>query len=83
MNLIIREATIIDSNSPFNNQKVDVRINAGTIEKIGSKISNENGYDEIKFENLHLSQGYFSFRLATAHLFCSALSHSRSGSRRD
>jgi dihydroorotase len=59
MNLIIREATIIDSNSPFNNQKVDVRINAGTIEKIGGKISNENGYDEIKLENLHLSQGWF------------------------
>ena len=59
MNLIIREATIIDSNSPFNNQKVDVKINAGTIEKIGSEISNENGFDEIKLENLHLSQGWF------------------------
>ena len=39
MNLIIREATIIDSNSPFNNKKVDVKINAGTIEKIGNKTS--------------------------------------------
>ena len=59
MNLIIREATIIDSNSPFHNQKVDVKINGGTIEKIGSKISNENGYEELILENLYLSQGWF------------------------
>ena len=59
MNLIIREATIIDSKSPFHNQKVDVKIKSGTIEKIGSKIPNENGFEEIKLENLHLSQGWF------------------------
>ena len=59
MNLIIREAKIIDSKSPFNNQMVDVKIKSGTIEKIGSKIPNENGFEEIKLENLHLSQGWF------------------------
>ncbi|MDH4402950.1 MAG: dihydroorotase [Flavobacterium sp.] len=59
MNLIIREATIIDSKSPFHNQMVDVKIKSGTIEKIGSKIPNENGFEEIKLENLHLSQGWF------------------------
>jgi dihydroorotase len=59
MNLIIREAIIIDSKSPFHNQKVDVKINSGTIEKIGMKIPNENGFEEIILENLHLSQGWF------------------------
>jgi dihydroorotase len=59
MNLIIREATIIDSKSPFHNQKVDVKINSGIIEKIGSKIPNENGFEEIKLDNLHLSEGWF------------------------
>lgn len=59
MNLIIREATIIDSKSPFHNQMVDVKIKSGIIEKIGSKIPNENGFEEIKLENLHLSQGWF------------------------
>ena len=59
MNLIIREATVIDSKSPFHNQMVDVKIKSGTIEKIGSKIPNENGFEEIKLENLHLSQGWF------------------------
>jgi len=59
MNLIVREATIIDSKSPFHNQRVDVKINSGTIEKIGTKIPNENGFEEIHLENLHLSQGWF------------------------
>ncbi len=59
MNLIIREATIIDSKSPFHNQKVDVKINSGIIEKIGTTIPNETGFEEIKLENLHLSQGWF------------------------
>ena len=59
MNLIIREATIIDSKSPFHNQKVDVKIKSGTIEKIGTKIPNEKGFEEIKLDNLHLSQGWF------------------------
>jgi dihydroorotase len=59
MNLIIREATIIDSKSPFHNQKVDVKINSGIIEKIGTTIPNEIGFEEIKLENLHLSQGWF------------------------
>jgi dihydroorotase len=59
MNLIIREAVIIDSKSPFHNQIVDVKINSGIIEKMGTKIPNENGFEEIKLENLHLSQGWF------------------------
>ena len=59
MNLIIREATIIDSKSPFHNQKVDVKINSGIIEKIATTIPNETGFEEIKLENLHLSQGWF------------------------
>lgn len=59
MNLIIREATIIDTRSPFHNQKVDLKIKSGTIEKIGAKIPNETGFEEIKLENLHLSPGWF------------------------
>ena len=59
MNLIIREAKIIDSKSPFNNQIVDVIITNGLIEKIGVQLSNSNGYEELKKENLHLSEGWF------------------------
>jgi len=59
MNLIIRTARIIDSKSPFHNQIVDVKITNGTIEKIGNQLQNSDNYQEIKIENLHLSQGWF------------------------
>ena len=59
MNLILRTATIIDSKSPFYNQIVDVKISNGKIEKIGKQIQNPDKYQEIKIENLHLSQGWF------------------------
>lgn len=59
MNLIIREAKIIDSKSQFHNQIVDVIITNGLIEKIGVQLSNSNGYEELKKENLHLSEGWF------------------------
>ena len=59
MNLIIRTATIIDSKSPFHNQIVDVKITNGKIEKIGKQLQNPDKYQEIKIDNLHLSQGWF------------------------
>ncbi|MET0759632.1 MAG: dihydroorotase [Flavobacterium sp.] len=59
MNLIIREAKIIDPKSPFHNQIVDVQIGNKTIEKIGSNLLNPNGFKELKLENLHLSEGWF------------------------
>jgi dihydroorotase len=59
MNLIIRTARIIDSKSPFHNQIVDVKITNGIIEKIGNHLQNPDNYQEIKIDNLHLSQGWF------------------------
>ena len=59
MKLIIREAKIIDSKSPFHNQIVDVKINDGSIEKIGINLPKERGFEDIKLENLHLSEGWF------------------------
>jgi len=59
MKIIIREAKIIDPKSSFHNQVVDVKINNGTIEKIGNKLTPSDDYQEIKTPNLHLSQGWF------------------------
>ncbi|TDP58317.1 dihydroorotase [Flavobacterium dankookense] len=59
MNLILRNATIIDNQSAFHNQKVDVVIKDGIIEKIGKSISNIDDYKEISIEGLHISQGWF------------------------
>jgi len=59
MKIIIREAKIIDSKSPFHNQVVDVKINNGILEKIGINLSPSDDYEEITQSNLHLSQGWF------------------------
>ena len=59
MNLIIRAARIIDTKSNFHNQIVDIKISHGLIEKIGTNIENSEHFEEIKLENLHVSQGWF------------------------
>ena len=59
MKLIIRNATIIDSTSPYNTQTVDLKIAGSTIENIGKNLDGENGFDEINIENLHVSPGWF------------------------
>lgn len=59
MKLIIREAKIIDSKSPFHNKTVDILIVDGFIKKIGTSIPNLEKTDELKLDNLHVSQGWF------------------------
>ena len=59
MSTIIREAKIIDSESPFHNQTVDVLIVDGIIKKIGTSLPNTENTEEVKRENLHVSQGWF------------------------
>lgn len=59
MNLIIRKAKIIDPQSPFYNQTVDVKITKGYIEEIGTSIQNSADHQEWQQDNLHLSQGWF------------------------
>jgi dihydroorotase len=59
MNLIIRKATIIDPQSPFHNQTVDLKITEGVIEKIGVSIPNADTYQEFQQDGLHISQGWF------------------------
>ena len=59
MNVLIKSATIIDSKSDFHNQTVDILIEKGTITNISKRANNPNKYQEIRFENLHVSQGWF------------------------
>jgi dihydroorotase len=59
MKLIIREAKIIDSQSPFHNQIVDLKIDGDLITEIGNSISKKEDFEELKLENLHVSQGWF------------------------
>jgi dihydroorotase len=59
MKIIIRSAKIIDSKSPFNNQTADLLIVDGLIKKIGTALPNNDNTEEIKLDNLHISQGWF------------------------
>ena len=59
MNTIIRDAKIIDSESPFHNQTVDILIVDGVINKIGKSLPNPENIEEVKLDNLHVSQGWF------------------------
>jgi dihydroorotase len=59
MSTIIRDAKIIDSESPFHNKKIDILIVDGIIKKIGTSLPNPDNADEVKLDNLHISQGWF------------------------
>ncbi|WP_348798606.1 dihydroorotase [Flavobacterium adhaerens] len=59
MKIIIRNAKIIDSKSSFNNKTVDLLIVDGFIKQIGTELSNTDNVQEIKLDNLHISQGWF------------------------
>jgi dihydroorotase len=59
MKIIIREAKIIDSKSPFHNQTLDILIVDGFIKKIGVSLPNSENAEEVKLDNLHVSQGWF------------------------
>jgi dihydroorotase len=57
MNLLIKSATIIDPNSPFNNQVADVLIEKGIIKRIGPDI--ESDAEVIEGEDKYISPGFF------------------------
>ena len=59
MSLIIRNARIIEAKNPFHNQNVDIKISNGIIEKIGTSIQSQDGFQEIEMPNLHVSAGWF------------------------
>lgn len=59
MKIVIRSARIIDNESPFNNKVVDILVEGGTIKEIAPSIKAKKVDQEIAFENLHISTGWF------------------------
>lgn len=59
MNVLIKSATVVDPKSDFHNQTLDILIEKGTISQIAKNLKNPKNYQEIKLENLHVSQGWF------------------------
>ncbi|HBK72073.1 MAG TPA: dihydroorotase [Flavobacteriaceae bacterium] len=59
MNILIKSAKIIDSQSNFDQKTQDILIENGKISKIASSIKNKKNYKEISQDNLHISVGWF------------------------
>jgi dihydroorotase len=57
-NIVLKNATIIDSESKFHKQTVDIKIQEGKIVEIGENIASNTDFKEISIENLHVSQGW-------------------------
>jgi dihydroorotase len=59
MNILLKNATILNPQSPFHSSNQDILISSGVITKIAKKIKSDNGTQEFTFENLHVSCGWF------------------------
>lgn len=59
MNILIKSATILDSKSEFHNTTQDILVENGVISQISNAIKNPKNYQEVSFDNLHISQGWF------------------------
>ena len=57
--VLIKKATIIDSESPFHNQQKDILIENGTITNIADDLSKESHDTLLEMNDLHVSQGWF------------------------
>ena len=59
MNILLKSATIVDSQSAYHKQTVDILIENGSISKIAKKIKPTTNCKEIGLDNLHVSTGWF------------------------
>ena len=63
MNILIKQATIVDSGSAHNGRTVDILIEKGIITQVKKSIVVEKGIKTIEGENLHVSAGWFDMQV--------------------
>lgn len=63
MDLLIKDAIIIDPSSPFHNKKVSIKITNNLISEISETI-NDDSVKNIKLNNLHISKGWMDSSIA-------------------
>lgn len=63
-NVILRNARIMEANNPYHNQIVDLKIQDGTIVKLGTAIENQENFPEITLDNLHVSSGWIDISVS-------------------
>ena len=59
MSTLLKNAIILDTQSPYHQQKKDILITNGKIEKIADTIAKKTDFEVIELENLHVSCGWF------------------------
>lgn len=62
MNVLLKQAVIIDPNSPHNGKTMDVLIENGTITSIKARISSDKNVKTIESANLHISAGWMDMQ---------------------
>lgn len=65
MRILIKNAIITDKNSKYNGESKDIFIEDGIIKEIADNISDKDSTETITQENLHVSIGWFDFRINT------------------
>jgi dihydroorotase len=63
MNLLIKQATIVDSSSPYNGKAVDVLIEKGIITQIKKSIVSEKGVKTVEVAGMHISTGWIDMQV--------------------
>jgi dihydroorotase len=62
MNYLIKNAKVVDVNSPQNGKRVDILVEQDTITQIGTNIKTDKNVKVIEQENLHASPGWFDMQ---------------------
>lgn len=63
MNLLIKQATIVDSDSSHNGRVVDILIEKGVITQIKKSITPEKGIKTVEAEGMHVSAGWLDMQV--------------------
>lgn len=63
MNLLIKNATIVDSESNYNGKTVDILIEKGKITQLKKSITPEKGVKIFEADNLHVSAGWLDMQV--------------------
>ena len=63
MNIIIKNATIVDASSEFHQKQVDIKIENGIISEISTEIK-DTDFETLSLENLHVSSGWMDASVA-------------------
>ena len=59
--ILVKQATVVDPNSPSHKKKVDILISNGTILEISTKIESKENMKIVKIDKAYVCPGLFDF----------------------